>query len=248
MQEEKIHFHFLINGYEVEASYTRALIEEVLLPFFRSLSKQAQITKKRMLIFLGAPCGAGKSTLAAMIEQLPKFDEEILEIQALGMDGFHHRQAYILSHSIFRDGKHIPMKQVKGCPETFDFEKLYQKVVAIKTKDDIWPIYDRTLHDVQEEGIHVHAPLVLIEGNYLLLDEAPWNQLQPLCDASIFIEAEIEEIKGRLIKRKMMGGLSPHEALAFCENSDLRNAQRTLTYRLPADLTLRLERQTLQKK
>lgn len=237
-------YTFMINGYEVCAQYEESLIQETLFPFFQRI--QSKQGNQRQLVFLAAPCGAGKSTLAALIEHLSHTIADFPVVQALGMDGFHYPQSYILTHTVLRDGQAVPMKQVKGCPETFAFDKLKQKIIDLKQKDVRWPTYNRLLHDVEEEQIEVSAPIVLVEGNYLLLDEAPWRELSGYCDASIFIDASIEEIKGRLIRRKMMGGMAPHEALAFCENSDLPNARRILNHRLPADLTLMLRNGTLR--
>ena len=237
-------YEFIINGYKICAEFEESLIQETLLPFFQKIEKR-QTGLERQLVFLAAPCGAGKSTLAALIEHLSSTMEGFPKVQALGMDGFHYPQSYILTHTILRDGQTLPMKQVKGCPETFAFEKLKQKLIACKSKNVLWPTYNRMLHDVEEDQIEVHAPILLIEGNYLLLDEEPWKELAAYCDASIFIDTSIEEIKRRLMQRKMMGGMAPHEALAFCESSDLPNARRILNHRLPADLTLMLKKGTL---
>lgn len=239
------HYTFIINGYEVHATYTRQLIEGCLVPFLRQVHHRYEQTKQRQLIYLAAPCGAGKSTLAALIEQLPNEYENLAPIQALGMDGFHYPQSYILTHTVMLDGIEWPMSQVKGCPETFDFEKLHHHIIQVKEHDLIWPLYNRKLHDVQEQGIQVFAPILLIEGNYLMLDEAPWRQLMQYCDASIFVEAEEQEIRTRLIQRKMLGGMLPHQAAAFCEKSDLPNARRILAHHFEADITLRLQGQEL---
>ena len=52
------------------------------------------------------------------------------------------------------------MKQVKGCPETYDTEKLRQKLEKIKIEDILWPIYDRNLHDVVEDQIKVTKDII----------------------------------------------------------------------------------------
>lgn len=89
-----------------------------------------------------------------------------------------------------------------------------------------------------DDQIKVSAPLVLVEGNYLLLDEDPWRSLKPLCDVSMFLYAEEAQLYARLIERKVRGGMMPHEAAAFAKGSDMRNVRRILDRRLHADVEL----------
>ena len=81
---------------------------------------------------------------------------------------------------------------------------------------------------------------MLIEGNWLLLDEAGWRELHALCDYSIFITAEESMLKERLIQRKVSGGISPEEAEKFYVKSDGVNIARALTNRLMSDCELTL--------
>ncbi len=76
--------------------------------------------------------------------------------------------------------------------------------------------------------------------NWLLLQEEGWKELKQFCDYSIFIQAEEDMLKQRLIERKIQGGLSRSEAIAFYERSDGRNVSRVLQHSMQADLTLRL--------
>ena len=130
--------------------------------------------------------------------------------------------------------KKVPMKQVKGCPETYDTEKkLRQKLEKIKIEDILWPIYDRNLHDVVEDQIKVTKDIILIEGNWLLLKQEPWKSMQQYADYKILILAEEEMLKERLISRKEKGGLTREEAVAWYQNSDSKNVTRVLKRFLP---------------
>ncbi|EFP62841.1 fructose transport system kinase domain protein [Erysipelotrichaceae bacterium 3_1_53] len=75
-----------------------------------------------------------------------------------------------------------------------------------------------------------------------MLQEEGWKQLKQFCDYSIFIKAEEDMLKERLIERKIKGGLTRRKAEEFYEHSDGRNVQRVLQYSMPADLTLRLSK------
>ena len=105
------------------------------------------------------------------------------------------------------------MKEVKGCPETYDLEKLRAKIHELRKGGEIrWPIYSRAIHDVVEDAVLVNRQIIVLEGNWLLSSEDPWNQLVTLCDDSVFIGADESFLKDRLVDRKMKGGLSLEEA------------------------------------
>ena len=222
-------YEFIVNGYPVHAQYSEQFINDIAMPLLETWSRMAN--DKQVLVFLAAPPGVGKSTMALLFETLAV--RKGIKLQALG----------------FIDGTEIEMKKVKGCPESFDFERLLRYVQRIKNEEKVlWPLYDRRMHDVVDDQIDVSAPIVLIEGNYLLLDEEPWNRLSDLCDASVFIEADEQSLCDRLIQRKLNGGMAPHEAVAFVRQSDLRNVKRILEHRKKADVTLVFEQGDFKKK
>ena len=231
-------YTFPVNGFEVNARYDAANVEEIFLPLLRDLSRMQRAAGRRLTVFLAAPPAVGKSTLAAFLEMLSRQREELVPLQALGMDGFHHHQDYILTHTVRRGGVEVPMRSVKGAPESFDLEKLAAMLERARVADPKWPFYDRRLHDVVEDAIPVSADILLVEGNWLLLDEPGWRDLG--CDHSLFIGAEEWQLRDRLIDRKMRGGLSREAAEAFYEACDGPNVRRCMANRKGADLTLTL--------
>ena len=108
-------YEFIVNGYPVHAQYSEQFINDIAMPLLETWSRMAN--DKQVLVFLAAPPGVGKSTMALLFETLAV--RKGVKLQALGMDGFHHYQKYILSHTVFIDGTEIEMKKVKGCPESF---------------------------------------------------------------------------------------------------------------------------------
>ena len=229
-----------INGFNVNALYFTEDVEQLFLPLIKSLSHMQKAKGCRLVVYLAAPPGAGKSTLSAFLSHLSETNKDISKIQSIGIDGFHYPQKYIESHTVFRDGKVIPMKQVKGSPETYDLHRLTNSIRALQDNDTKWPIYDRNLHDVVQDAILVNGDIVLIEGNWLLLDEVGWRELSTLCDYSIFISADEDMLKERLIQRKIFGGMSPEDAAVFYAQSDGVNVVQSLTNRLPCDYELML--------
>ena len=231
----------IINGIEVQASYTEANVSEIFLPLLSDLTDLHKKKGKRILTMLAAPPGAGKSTLLSFLERLSGEHSETEEIQTIGMDGFHRRQEYLISHNTNRDGKEIPMVNVKGSPETFDLEKLTDSIRRISEGEVFgWPMYDRHLHNPVEDAIQVSHDIVILEGNYLLLDLKGWRDLSKYADYTILIRSDEHILKERLIERRKLSGHPAEEAESFVEYSDMYNARLCLEHSKQADLTLQL--------
>ncbi|WP_303840239.1 nucleoside/nucleotide kinase family protein [Selenomonas ruminantium] len=227
----------MINGLAHKVQYNQATIDNLFLPFLRRMSKMQQKLGRRMIIFLAAPPGVGKSTLTLLLEQLSNTDEELVPLQALGLDGFHYPNTYLNTHSVEREGKLIPMSSIKGSPETFSVDKLIGKLTDIRKNDVRWPIYDRSIHDIVEEIVTVRKNLIILEGNWLLLGEDRWQNVRSFADYSLFISAEPADLKERLIRRKMAGGSTMEAAKKFYQKSDKLNVERCLKKSWPADET-----------
>ena len=229
----------IINGFPVNAVFTDESVNSIFKPMLRDLAQLFYERKRRVVAFIAAPPAVGKSTLSAFLQYLSGNMEDMPKVQAVGMDGFHYPQKYILEHTVIRDGREQPMKGYKGAPDTFDAVLLNTNINELyETESVLWPVYDRRLHDVQMDAVEVTAPIVLLEGNYLLLDAPVWRDLKH--DYSIFIKAEEEQLRERLIARKMKGGTSPQDAVAFYERCDGPNVRICLENSLPADLTLKM--------
>ncbi|MCR5092654.1 MAG: nucleoside/nucleotide kinase family protein [Lachnospiraceae bacterium] len=230
-----------INGLSVRACYEEENIREIFLPLLHTLTDLYKENHRRILAFLAAPPGAGKSTLASFLQSLASESPDLEELQAIGMDGFHRRQEYLLSHTLVRDGKEIPMVDVKGTPETFDLDKLEEAIRRIRTGAACgWPVYDRLLHDPVEDAVTVDKNIVLLEGNYLLLDLDGWKRLSSYADYTIQIRAEESMLKKRLVARRIASGHPAEEAEAFVDFSDMYNAGLCLEHSADADLILTL--------
>ena len=238
---DPVRFDVRINGLEVNAVYSRDSIENICVPLLRKLTKMRREKNSRVLALFAAPPGAGKSTLLSFLAKLAEEDEQSDEVQVLGMDGFHRRQAYLVSRTVVRDGAEIPMASIKGAPQTFDLEKLTDRVQNIAAGRTCgWPIYDRRLHDPVDDAVTVDGKIVLIEGNYLLLDEPGWRDLRNYADYTVLIRADAELLRRRLTDRKAMGMASREEAEKFVEFSDMRNVRTCLERSGGADLVLEM--------
>ena len=230
-----------INGIDVDANYSEKSINEIFYPLLKRLTTLQKEKNRRILVFLAAPPGAGKSTLASFLQKLSEEDEELTDIQAIGMDGFHRRQEYLTSHTTLRDGKEILMVDIKGAPVTFDLELLNERIKKLINTETIgWPSYDRHLHNPVEDAITVSRDIVLIEGNYLLLNEDGWRELKEISDYTIFIGADEELLRNRLIDRKIKSGNTRNKAEHFVDYSDMSNVRLCLNKSMEADLMLQV--------
>ena len=235
-------FHVTINGLEVHAHYSDRAVREIFLPFLQSMTDLYRMRKRRVLIMLAAPPGAGKSTLLAFLEKLSAGYPGLEKIQTIGIDGFHRYQDYLLTHTTERDGEQIPLVRIKGAPITFDLDKLTERVRRVAAGETCgWPVYDRLLHNPVEDTVTVDGGIILLEGNYLLLDEEGWRDLRQYADYTVMIRAEEDMLRERLIRRRMQTGVSEKEAGEFVDYSDMVNVRTCLARSTAADLTLRVD-------
>ena len=233
-----------INGIEVAARYSESTVNGIFIPLLKELTAMQQAAGRRILVILAAPPGAGKSTLLSFLNRLSDGTEGVGRIQTIGMDGFHRRQEYLLSHEMERDGKKIRMVEVKGAPETFDLEALTRRVKSLAAGEVTgWPVYDRLLHNPVEDAIRVDGNIVILEGNYLLLDMDGWRDLAAYADYMISVRANEGMLRERLIDRRMKTGVSREESIRFVDFSDMPNVRLCLDCSLPADLQLEIDSQ-----
>ncbi len=231
-----------INGIAVDARYEERTVQAFFLPLLAKLTAMRREKGRRILLMLAAPPGAGKTTLLSFLERLSREHEELENVQAVGMDGFHRRQEYLLSHFAERDGKTISLVEIKGAPETFDLERLTEGVKRVAAGEKCgWPAYDRLLHNPVENALFVDGGIVLLEGNYLLLDEDGWRDLAAYADYTVSIAADEALLRARLIDRRIKTGVEKEAAVRFVDFSDMPNVRLCLGKTMKADLRLRID-------
>lgn len=236
-----MNYNVVINGIEVNARYSENSINNIFIPLLKKLDELQNEKGRRILVMLAAPPGAGKSTLLSFLKYLSENNEDISDITTIGMDGFHHYQDYLLSHTAIRDGVEVNMVKIKGAPITFDLELLKERVKRVSLGEECgWPAYERLLHNPVENAVTVTGDIILLEGNYLLLKDDGWNELKEFADLTIKIDADIDMLRDRLVERKMLSGADEETAKTFVETSDLYNARLCINNSADADIVLKL--------
>lgn len=187
---------------------------------------------QRKMIAIAGPPGSGKSTLAERVV-VSLNDQKIGQAALVPMDGFHLDNA---------DLDRIGLRAVKGAPQTFDARGFVMKVAALRIggKANTFPLFDRdtdkTLPDAG--AVTADAEVVVVEGNYLLLDDGPWSELRNLFSATIMLTPPLPVLEHRLIARWTAHGMSQQAAFERTHENDLRNARYVLEHSTPADLAL----------
>ena len=243
MDENKIWINYKteINGLPQDLRFSKGAVEKIFKPFLLKLSELREITDRKVVAFIAAPPGAGKTSLAQFLEKFSREHIEISNVRALGMDGFHYDSEYLKANKIIKANKEILLNDIKGAPETFDVDTLQEKLREVRQEGTDWNIYDRMIHDVVHNVLSVEDDIILLEGNYLLLKEPRWTNIRVLADYTVFIKARPAMLKERLINRKIQGGLSREEAEKFYNESDSQNVTRVLQNSATANETWMLQ-------
>ncbi|MGX7670012.1 nucleoside/nucleotide kinase family protein [Plantactinospora sp. DSM 117369] len=184
---------------------------------------------RRLLGITGAPA-AGKSTLAGLLVTALHGIAELVP-----MDGFHLAEA-----ELHRLGRHAR----KGAPDTFDgagFVALLRRLRA-GTETVYAPEFRRELEEPVAGAIPVppSVPLVVVEGNYLLVPDQPWGEVRELLDEVWFLDLDETERLHRLTERHIAFGREPLEAAARARGTDQRNAELIAGTIDRADLVVRM--------
>jgi len=88
-------------------------------------------------------------------------------------------------------------------------------------------------------AVHADTPLVVVEGNYLLLGEHPWNQVQALLDEVWFVDTAQNTRINRLVQRHQQFGRSAQAAADWVRDTDEPNARRIEAEKSKADVLFR---------
>ena len=229
-----------ITGHELKLAISQKEMETLHKPILSRMSFMARQKTGRLIVFLAGPPGVGKSATAAIWAKLAEEYGEFVKIQVLPMDGFHLPNKVLEARATIIDGQAVSLRKVKGSPESYDLNQFLNKLKAVHAGQEVrWPVYDRTRHDPFPDALKVqNEGILIVEGNYLLLNEPGWHKLKGYADLTVFINMSEEMLRNDVIERHIRGGRSQSDALRHYDFNDRRNWNRVMKSRLSADITL----------
>lgn len=187
---------------------------------------------RKLIGVVGAP-GAGKTTLAeALADGMNAATPGRAAV--VPMDGFHFDDA------VLRD---LGLLDRKGAPDTFDAAGLDHLLGRLREQGAApiaIPLFDRSL-EISRAGarlISADTDVLIIEGNYLLLDRAPWVGVHRHFDLTVMLDVPQQILYDRLMDRWLGFGFSPDEARQKAEANDLPNGAMVRGHSRPADFTV----------
>lgn len=190
---------------------------------------------RRVAIGLAGGPGVGKSTLATqLVEALNAANPG--SAAYVPMDGFHMLHAKLETLGTVKD---------KGAPHTFEGGGFADFLAGLKSAAGpvSGPGYSREIEDVVLDAFIVPADvkLLIVEGNYLLLGNAPWWRIKPLLDLAVFVDVPRDKVRARLLKRHAEHGLFTAERnREHVDRVDLGNYDTVLRSKGRADVVVEL--------
>lgn len=174
----------------------------------------------RVIVAIAGAPGSGKSTMAERLAG--KLNGRMPGLAAvLPMDGYHYDDLYLVPAGL---------RPRKGAPHTFDVGGLYHTLKRLRDRDEAEvavPVFDRQI-EIARAGarlIPAEVPVIIAEGNYLLLDQAPWDRLRPLFDATVMVDVPEHVLRARLRGRWERLGMDEAAIRSKLEENDLPNAR-----------------------
>ncbi|MHB8958334.1 MAG: nucleoside/nucleotide kinase family protein [Candidatus Limnocylindrales bacterium] len=207
----------------------RTMLTEPPLTVLAGRARRLVTPGERRVLGIAGPPGSGKSTLAeAVCAALGPATAALVP-----MDGFHRSNEELVC---------IRLRDRKGAPETFDadgYVAMLRHVRASYEERVLVPSFDRDAEAVVPDAIEVPAgvPLIVAEGNYLLLDEGPWAVIRAILDEAWFLRADAGRVP-RLIARHVAFGKPPAAAEDWVLRSDEANAARIAPSEARADVVI----------
>ena len=187
---------------------------------------------RRIIAIAGAP-GAGKSTLASDLHR--RLNEASPgSCAVLPMDGYHYDDEVLVPRG---------WRPRKGAPHTFDVGGLSATLRRLQANDEVSvavPRFDRSI-EIARAGAIIIEPsvrLIIVEGNYLLLDDLPWTSLWPFFDRTALIVSDLDELALRNRQRWVDHDFDEAAIIAKLEENDLPNCRLVYERSIEPDWTI----------
>ena len=234
--------HVCADDRPMPAFPNRGEIEHVLVPILQWCLQHPPKTT-RGFVGIAAPPAAGKTVVSAWLSCTARV-LSLKQFAFLSLDGYHLPNAVLdLLTGRTPDGATVPMRQLKGTPPSYDVNRLLNDLVRLKSEaaTTLLPCYSRELHEPVPNSVTIGPEIewVIIEGNFLFLNDLPWKSIWELLDRRIFLDAEDEVLRERLERRHAVAGRNAKWIEAHFQRTDGPNIRRVRESARYADVILR---------
>ncbi len=197
--------------------------------------QELPVTGRKIIAVAGAPA-SGKSTIAeAICDKMNEIKPECANI--LPMDGFHYDDVLLKARGIH---------SLKGAPHTFDvlgFAHMLKRLAAQDEDEVVTPVFDRSL-EIARAGsnpISKDVEYIIVEGNYLLINQQPWSELETYFDLSVFVDVPVPVLEKRLRQRWVDHGLDENGITRRLQEVDLPNGEFIQVNSSAPDITFEMK-------
>lgn len=183
--------------------------------------------------------GSGKTTLAKLVaEHLEARSQEQLFALSISMDGFHLTRKEL---SQMPNAEEAIAR--RGAAFTFDADKFLDLIIDLKQPlpgpTILAPTFDHRRKDPVPGDMMIieQTKIVIVEGNYVALDEDLWRDARKLMDEVWFVEVDEQVARKRLAARHLRSGIvqTIEDGDKRAVENDLVNGREILDKRLPVD-------------
>lgn len=177
----------------------------------------AAVGNRTTVVGIAGSPGAGKSHIGKQVVNRLAPDAALLPL-----DGFHLPQSRLVA---------LGRRNRMGAPDTYDIVEFLSALTALNStihpgRDWSAPIFDREIEEPVPDAFAIPfgTPFVVIEGNYLLLDNGGWEHAASRIDVTFFVDSDSSIRQQRLIDRHIQYGKTPEAAREWALGTDERNA------------------------
>lgn len=190
---------------------------------------------QRKLLGLVGPPGAGKSTLASVLQRALGSLSQVIP-----MDGYHLANTEL---------QRLGLASRKGAPDTFDsagYANLLQRLRQQRDGEIVYaPEFRRDIEEPIAGAIQVlpETRLIITEGNYLLVDDDRWRDVAARLDEVWYVDVDEHQRRDRLVQRHERFGRSHQAALDWVTFTDEPNARLVSATKSRANVVFRWNEQ-----